>query len=115
MYNCIHDLHVLCHVVKLCYIRDMGRWIFHQTDNNGQVGFWPNDSNGTKWVIQTDINDSNSRVVIVTAIHLEFSPSQVQRLSTRDGAIMNILHSDHFNTHLVLHCFIDVFSPGVFV
>ena len=48
MYYDIHVLHALCHVVKLCYVGDMVLCIFRQTENNGQVGFWPNDSNGTK-------------------------------------------------------------------
>ena len=81
MYDYIHDLLVLCHVVKLCNIRDLGRWNFHYNDSKGQVGVWPNGSNGTKWVIETDINDSNWRLVKVTGIRLEFSTGQVKLLS----------------------------------
>ena len=67
-----------CREIVICQI--YGQTNFRQTDSNVQVGFWPNDSNDTKWVIETDIN---SGVVIVTAIHvhLESSPSQVKCVS----------------------------------
>ena len=44
VYDCIHDLLVLCHVVKLCNIRDMGRCSSHHNDSKGPVGVWPNGS-----------------------------------------------------------------------
>ena len=42
------------------------------SDRQQQTGcILTDDSNGTKWMIETDINDSNFPVVIVTAIHFE--------------------------------------------
>ena len=69
----IHDLPALCNVVKLCYVRYIGLCVFRQTDNNRQVVFWPNDSNGTKRMIETDINDSNLGMVIITAIYFDIA------------------------------------------
>ena len=65
------SLHVLCHVVK-CVISEIwtDEFFVRLTDDNGQIVFWPNDSNGTKRVIETDITDINWRVVIVMARRL---------------------------------------------
>ena len=81
MYDSIADLHALCHVVKLCYIRGMGLCNFRQTDSSGQVEFGLNDSNGTKWMLKTDINVCNLRMLAVTAINFDSFASQIKRLS----------------------------------
>ena len=85
--GCTTDLHVLCDVAKLCNIRDTGLCIIRQTDSGGQAAFWPNDSNGKKWMIETDISDINLRVVKVTDIQLESFASQTKRLSMHGGTI----------------------------
>ena len=40
--------------------RFMTPGIFRQTNSNGQVGFWPGDSYGTKRMTEKDINSSNA-------------------------------------------------------
>ena len=45
----------------------MGLSIFRQSDSNGKVGFWMN-GNGTKWMIETDIDESNLCMVTIMAI-----------------------------------------------
>ena len=111
------DFHVLCYVVKLCYIRDIAQWIFRQTYSNGQIDFWPNVSNSTKWVVATDINDSNWHVVIVTAIHFESSSNELKRLSIMIILIITIHQSYlqqtcywHYNIYhnpeiIGIHCY----------
>ena len=59
------------------------------------------DSNGTKWVIETDIFDSSLSMVIIMAIEFESFSSWI--LFMPGGTVVMVPYGNRTNTYLLLH------------